>query len=266
MRISLVFATTLSSCSIMTTAALGFSTQAQAATVSGESSATWVNPTLDNSNSDVNLIYTGVGTNTFTWGEPTTGTPNNQLVFTGNPFLANIGSWFQIGNLKYQNGTISAFTGVDNVTLNLDVRFDGQVAFSKVFPVLFSLENTPNNNPDLKDPSNADYVKLATYFANPNFTLAGNNYTLELGGFSQDSQTRISALEGEEISADIYARINDADVPPGVPPSAPLEAVPEPSTIISSLLVGIFLIYRQKFLKLKLNRHQNSGVKIREPK
>ncbi|MBW4643834.1 MAG: PEP-CTERM sorting domain-containing protein [Goleter apudmare HA4340-LM2] len=253
MKLSSVFATTLSSCSIITLTAFGFLSQAQAATVSGKSSGRWVNPTVENS--DVQLVNTGVGTNSFTWGEPVPGTPDNQLVFTGNSFLADIGSWFEIGNLTYRNGTVYADTGVDKVTLNLDLYFDDQVPFSKVFPISFQLENTLNDsNIDLKDPRNADYVEWANFLAEPSFTIAGNTYTLELGGLGQDNQNKLTVLEGDEISAAFYARINTSPPQSGVPS----KDVPEPTSIIGSLLVGSYLIYRKKLYKVKLNSHKDN--------
>jgi hypothetical protein len=268
MKLSSVFATTLSSCSLLTCTALSLCCQAQAATVSGRSSGVWINPTVDSN--DVQLVNTGVGTNSFTWGEAEPGTPPNQLIFTGNPFATDMNSWFKVGTLTYFNGTVYADTGVDNVTLNLGVNFDDQVPLSKVFPISFRLVNTLNDpNIDLQDPANADYVEWTAFLADPSFTVAGNAYTFELGGFGQNNQTRLTALEGQEISSDVYARINTAQAPsvppsklppPQVPPAKlpPAQDVPEPSTIIGSLLLGSYLIYRKKLYKIKLHRQQDS--------
>lgn len=258
MKLSSVFATTLSSCSILTFTAFGLLSQAQAATVSGKSSGAWVNPTVDSS--DVQLVTTGVNTNNFTWGEAVPGTPSNQLVFTGNSFLADVGSWFELGTISYLNGTVYADTGADNVTLNLNVDFEDQIPLSKVFPVSFRLENTLNDpNIDLKDPANADYVKWTAFLADPSFSVGGNAYTFEFGGFGQNNQTKLTALEGDTVSAALYARINTSQAP-SVPPSKnpPSKDVPEPSTIIGSLLVGSYLIYRKKLHKVKLHRQQDS--------
>jgi len=225
---------------------VGLPSQAQASTISGQASGTWVNPTLLDNN--VQLVDTGVGTNSFTWGEAVPETPPNQLVFTGDSFSADIGSWFKIGNLDYFNGTVYADTGADNVTLNLALNFNNQVPISQVFPVSFQLENTPNNNPDLKDPSNADSVKWNTTLANPSFTLGGNNYSLQIAGFSPNSQTTgITALEGDQITAGFYARVNATDVQS----APPAKDVPEAPSMLGSLLVGGYLIYRKKFFKVK---------------
>lgn len=258
MKLSSVFATTLSSCTILTLTAFGSFSQAQAATVAGKSSGMWVNPTVDSSN--VQLFTTGVGTNTFTWGEAVPGTPPNQLVFTGNSFLAEVGSWFKVGNISYFNGTVYADTGADNVRLNLNVDFEDQVPLSKVFPVSLRLENTLNDpNIALKDPANADYVKLTAFLGDPSFSIGGNAYTFELGGFGQNNQTRLTALEGDTVSSALFARINISQAP-SVPPvkNPPAQDVPEPSTIIGSLLLGSYLIYRKKLSKVKLHRQQDS--------
>jgi hypothetical protein len=245
MKLSLVFATTLSSCAIFSMTTVGLSSQAQAGTISGKSSGTWVNPSLLDNNTQ--LVYTGVDTNSFTWGEAVPGTPPNQLIFTGDSFSADIGSWFKIGNLDYFNGTVYADTGVDNVTLNLALNFNNQVSVSQIFPVSFHLENTPNNNINLKDPSNADSVKWNTILPNSSFTLGGNNYTLEIERSSPGSQTTgITALEGDQITAGFYARVNSSDVQ-----SAPSKDVPEAPSILGSLLVGGYLIYRKKFFQVK---------------
>lgn len=248
MKLSLVFATTLSSCAIVATTTVGLPSQAQAGTISGNSSGTWVNPTVVDNNTQ--LLYTGVGTNSFTWGEAVPGTPNNQLVYTGNPFSADIGSWFKIGNLDYANGTVYADTGVDDVTLNLAVNFNDQVSLSKVFPVSFHLENTLNNPAvSLKDPSNADSVKWSTTLPNPSFTLGGNNYILEIASSNPGSQTSgITVLEGEQITAGFYARVNSSDGQS----APPTKDVPEAPSILGSLLVGGYLIYRKKFFQGKI--------------
>ncbi|WP_017655096.1 choice-of-anchor K domain-containing protein [Fortiea contorta] len=245
MKLSLVFATTLSSCSILAMTTFGFLGQALAGTISGKSSGTWVNPTVVDSN--VQLVHTGVNTNSFTWGEPVPGTPANQLVYTGSSFLADVGSWFQIGSFTYQNGTVYADTGVDAVTFNLAMSFGDQAQSSQVLPISFSFKNTLNDlSVGLRDPKNADSVQFFKS-ANPSFSLGGNNYTLEIGGFSPNNQnTEITALEGDQITAGFYARINPSDTQ-----SSPPKDVPEAPSILGSLLVGTYLIYRKKFSQVK---------------
>ncbi|MBW4564060.1 MAG: choice-of-anchor K domain-containing protein [Mojavia pulchra JT2-VF2] len=252
MKLSFVFATTLSSCSIIALTAFGFCNQATAFTISGKARGEWVNPILDKQHicftkTLPNCFITGVGTNSFSWGElPKNIPPNetNQLVFAGNFFSGDVGSWLKIGNLKYFNGINYFDTNVEYVTLNLDLTFGDTVQANKVLPVSFKLVNTLNSGTNIKDPANADSVVFDTGFAKTNFTLGNNTYQFELLGFSPLSQTSISALEGEQSNdpGDIYAKVTV---------SSSID-VPEAPTIAGSLLAGMYLIYRQKFLRAKI--------------
>ncbi|OUL33390.1 hypothetical protein BV372_17040 [Nostoc sp. T09] len=163
MKLSLVFATALSSCSMIALTAFGFSDQAQAATISGRADGVWVkaipdskNKFCSNSNTDCQFVQ-GVGTNSFSWGEPAKNTPPNQpnqLTFIGNSFLADVGSWFKLGSLNYFNGIIYDDTNIQYVTLNLDWFFGDNNQVRKVLPISFYLENTTNQIKDnIKDPT-----------------------------------------------------------------------------------------------------------------
>ncbi|MCC5626570.1 choice-of-anchor K domain-containing protein [Nostoc sp. CHAB 5715] len=224
MKLSLVFATAISSFFVGATIALGFSDQADALTFSGISTGTWEEPTPGSTNINPNPIYTGVGNNTFTWGDanvclpspnPTgcTITGSNKLTLTGNSFSTDINSVFKIADLTYFNGTVVKGTSVENVPLNLNVSFSAPVGISQVFDLKLHLVNTPNSATNSQE-ENADFVFIDENLNNPTFTFEGNKYTFELTGFNPDvGQISIKALEGGTTKTAIYAKIKTIPEP-----------------------------------------------------
>lgn len=277
MKISLVFATAVSGCSVFALTAFGFSSQSQAftisstdqpVTISGSADGVWSNPILDEANlclknpnhPECATMVQGVGTNEFSWGTvakiSATKKPN-ELTFTGNTFSADVGSWFKIGTLRYFNSVNYADTNVKNVTLNLDLLFGNQ---QKSLPVVFNLINSPNpvkpkNIQELKDIAYADSVEFATPLLTTSFKYNQDSFLFQIGGFGSPPQTSISALEDEfawnqngGIDHQIYARVSYVPKPDSVPPK---NNVPEPSTVAGSLLAGMYLLYRKNFSKQK---------------
>ncbi|MEH2251666.1 choice-of-anchor K domain-containing protein [Nostoc sp.] len=244
MKLSFVFATAISSFFVSATTAFGFSGEAHALTFSGISNATWGEPTPGSI--DTNPLYTGVGSNTFTWGDPNvcpipnipsgcTITGSNKLTFNGNSFSTDIKSAFKIGDLTYFNGTVVQGTSVEFVPFNLNVSFSPSVGINQVFDFNLRLVNTPNvaTSPE----NNADLVFIDTNLSNRSFTFEGNKYTLELTGFNPDvRQLSIKGLEGAITRTAIYAKI---------------KIIPEPATVVGISLVGIYLISRKKLLDKK---------------
>jgi hypothetical protein len=228
MKLSLVFATAVSTFFVSSTTGFGFSTQAYALTFAGISSGTWGEPTPGSTNT--NPIYTGVGSNAFTWGQPSlsSGLPN-KLTFNGTSFSADINSVFKIADLTYSNGTVFNGTSVEFVPLNLNLSFSPPVGTSQTFDFNFSLINTPN---DATDPEkSADFVFIDKGLSNQSFTFEGNKYTLELTGFNPDvRQISIKALEETTTRTAIYARIKN---------------IPEPTPVVGLSLLGIYLISRK---------------------
>ncbi|NJL81056.1 MAG: PEP-CTERM sorting domain-containing protein [Richelia sp. RM2_1_2] len=222
---------------------IGFPNQAKAILFSGSVGGTWGEPTPGKINTD--SISTGVGTNTFTWGDPTLfqNAFANQLLFEGNSFSTDSNSLFKIGDLTYHNGTVLLGTGVESVPLNLNLSFDQPTKLNQEFKYEFYLENTPNlsEDPEL----NADFVFVTKDSAKPTFVYDGHTYTLSLTGFSQDNgKTNVSefrVLEGEKTTAAIFAQINKV---------SPSKKVPEPGFAVGLSLVGIYLISRKKVSKI----------------
>ncbi|MEH2041753.1 choice-of-anchor K domain-containing protein [Nostoc sp.] len=232
MKLSFVLATAISSFFVSSTTEISFSGQAQALTFSGISSATWGNPTPGST--DTNPIYTGVGSNTFTWGKANLSSRlPNKLAFNGTSFAADINSVFKIADLSYFNGKILTDTGVEFVPLNVNVSFSPPVGTSQVFDFNLHLVNTLN---DPKDPEkSADLVFLGTNLSNRSFTFGSNKYTLELTGFNADSrQISIKALEEATTTTAIYAKI---------------KTIPEPAPLAGLSWLGIYLISRKNSWK-----------------
>lgn len=224
--------------------AIGFSSQAQGLTFSGNSSGKWEEPTLG---SNTNPVYSPVGTNLFTWGQPLPddvnfATPQNKLTFSGNLFSAEVNSVFKIGDLTYFNGRVLLNTNVASVPLNINLSFTEPINFSSAFNFDFLLDNTINTGIAEQD---ADTVSIKENFGDRTFTFDGNQYTLELNGFSQDggeTSFSLQVLEGQTATAGIFARITT--VPSAV-------KIPEPASIAGLCLLSIYLIYRQKSLRAK---------------
>ncbi|MEH2056373.1 MAG: choice-of-anchor K domain-containing protein [Nostoc sp.] len=242
MKLNFVFATAISSFFVSATTGLGFSGQADALTFSGISSGTWGVPTPGSV--DTNPVYTGVGSNLFTWGDPNicpytligcTVTGSNKLTFNGNSFSADINSVFKIAELTYFNGTVIQGTSVQYVPLNLNVSFGPPVGTSQVFDFNLLLVNTPNDSTDPE--TNADFVFIDPSLSNQSFTFQGNKYTLELTGFNPNvPQMNIKALEGGTTTTAIYAEIKN---------------IPEPSLVAGLSLLGLYLISRKNILGKK---------------
>ncbi len=238
MKLSSVFVTSLS-VAVTALTALGFSSQAQALTFSGNSSGIWGEPTPGSMNTDP--MYSAPGSNLFSWGDPDDfGTGPNQLIFAGNTFSSEMGSLFKIGDLTYFNGSVTPGTSVDFVPLNLHVSFGDRLNVSEVFNFNFHLVNTPNDSPNPAD--NADYLYVGKNFGNRNFTFADKKYTLSLTGFRETGSTtdvsEFRVLEGKGTTAAIFAKITEV-------PSA--KTIPEPGAIAGLSLLGIYLISRRKF-------------------
>ncbi|MEH1846422.1 MAG: choice-of-anchor K domain-containing protein [Nostoc sp.] len=245
MKLSLIFATAISSFFVGATTGFGFSGQAHALTFSGISSGTWGEPTPGSI--DTTPLYTGVGSNTFLWGDanvcpPASNAPSgctitgsNELILNGNSFSTDINSPFKIGDLTYFNGTVLQGTSVEFVPLNINLSLRPSVGISQVFDFKLRLVNTYNEVTDSEN--NADFVFIDTNLSDRSFTFEGNKYTLELTGFNPDvSQISIKALEGATTKTAIYAKI---------------KTIPEPASVAGLSLIGIYLISRKKFLKKK---------------
>lgn len=171
----------------------------------GSTSGTWETPTP----SAAPIVFTGVGTNTFTWGDADSfGTGPNSLSFTGNAFSANVNSPFSVGNITYFNGTTAIGTTPSSVPLNVLLNFTDPSGLNENFNFSFNLNSTPNTGtPD----ENADFVFPPNTFSDTSFNFSGQDYTLQLLGFSRDGGTTLvnefRVRESETDTAALFARI-----------------------------------------------------------
>ncbi|MCV6592762.1 MAG: VPLPA-CTERM sorting domain-containing protein [Silicimonas sp.] len=204
---------------------VGAAGAAQAATFSGIASGTWSNPDASYgysiSNNDLG------GTADVNWGKTSCLSCtdfDNLWSFDGigsdggQGWSANAGDVFSFGNFTYRNGSVNGhdFEGAD---LDVTLQIMSPIGLNQTFDFEFDVVNTPNTsgNP-VTDGDTADIIGSVS---NQSFMYGGNEYTLELIGFSQDvgttPTTGFNSPEGSTSSAALYGRINQVDNPPEVP-------------------------------------------------
>ena len=173
-------------------------------------------------------VYTGIGTNTIEWGTPFNDSSfTNQLSFTPFNFTDQPkGQDFVAGLLYYRNGTIPLSTRIDGVDLIINTT-SSDPDFTQTLPLKITIVNTPN----VADPiASADFI----YFTD----------------FPDRGSFRV--LEGEETYVEVITQFNSLDLvgfgAVGDPlkgflsPSTgldPFPAVPEPSSILGLLALGL---------------------------
>jgi hypothetical protein len=179
----------------------------------GGSAATFGTPTPS-----VGAYYTGVGTNTFTTGQPFDSASSSNI-FTIAPvtsFSVGADSPFAVGQLTYTNGLTVAGTGVDSVPVNLLLSFTNPAGLEETFTFGFLFDFTENTtgNPML----DADTLTPINVFSSTNFMADGQSYTLQLLGFgsSPTSLTPSFVLpENQQVESTLYAQItSSANAPP----------------------------------------------------
>ncbi len=226
--------TLVSTVALATLASVSLSSSAQAQTFVGNSSGTWGTP---DPGTNTNPVFSGVGTDTFEWGQASFGTPPNRLSFAGNAFSTNIDTLFQVGDLTYFNGSTSINTAVDSVPLNVELAFTDPTGFTESFAFNFDIVSTPNTN----DPQeSADFVFPMSSFGDRSFSFDGMDYTLELTGFSQDGGAttvdEFRVLEDATTTAAVFGKIT----------KAPVQDVPEPTILGGLGLLSLYLIKRRR--------------------
>ncbi len=233
------FLITVKALALSTIAVFSFISQAQAQTFTGNSSGTWGNPTVGNNDAP---NYSGVGTDTFSWGDPADyGTGANVLSFTGNSIATPIDSIFKVGDLTYFNGSVGLGTNVDFVPLNVLLNLQNP-AIDESFAFNFELVSTPNTG---SKEENADFVDVVNNISDRTFKSGKEDYTLKLTGFSQDSGAtsiqQFRVLEGEKTTAAIFGKI--VHVLP-TDPTLPTK-VPESTNLVGVSLLGIYLLRKR---------------------
>ncbi|HEY5704335.1 MAG TPA: choice-of-anchor K domain-containing protein [Terrimicrobiaceae bacterium] len=225
----------------------------------GASSGVLISPTGAS-----NLLTTGVGTNSFSWGLGVNSPPSS-LTFTGASVDGAFAEQpFTIGTLSYFNGTVLGGTEAYSVGLRTSLTFSG---FTQQFDYGFQLLNTSETGDPVRS---ADSVFLSSSLPTSRFTIDGVSYTLKLafgsvtgGGFSEISQFFV--LEGGSASADLIGSITtETPTNPTQPPVTGGGAggpgptvVPEPSTVVGGISAGGLIL---AFLVRRLRRGGSQTV------
>ena len=188
---------------------------AWAISIGGDSAGIFVSP--DPGADNPSMTVAGVGTSTFAWGA---GGDPSTLHYQNVPFSSTSETPFKIGTLTYYNGGITAQTGADGVSLNLNVTFTLPSGVNQNFLYAMQLINTSNTTDPI---ASADYLILST-FPTSVFDISGTTYTLTLGfqnltggGFLQTGN-QLHVLEEETATADLIGTVT-TDIS-GVPDGA----------------------------------------------
>ena len=224
---------------LLLTVLLGLPNQAKAITFAGKADGEWSLPPNASPQYTSITDENGGNNNRMSWGEASPGNFSSYVQFDGVNFSTEINKFFDIGTLYYRNGTTyvdSNFDGDFSLGLNLSLTLP--FANRQTFSFLFNILNTPNTtgNPVL----DGDRLRFSTAgISSHTFEYEGNDYTLQLMGFSTNNGRTIvkefNSPEGATAKAFLYGQIIAA---------SPV-SVPEPVSLVSLLLLGIYLVLRK---------------------
>lgn len=203
---------------------LGISVTAGAVPFSGTAIGSWVDVVSDDPTDVFSVNNNDIGGEAyFNWGVVgAVGTTpfNNQFMFDG--VGSDGGTWtidtespFLLGDFSYRNGSTTNSTGINGVSLDIQLAIIDPLFLSDSFIFDFSITNTPN---DTGNPvTDGDIVTVTNPFSDTTFMYDGTEYTLELLGFSSDGGATVrydfSSPEGATASAGLYGRITASPVP-----------------------------------------------------
>ncbi len=217
---------------------------AQSASLTGEMTGTWSDAV---GGSNISYPTLATGENQVRWGSgfPTPAIePNSGLGFMGNTAIAaDFGETFWLGSLVHYNNPIFSGGSPSSVTLNLAVNLF-EIGSSAISLNLL-VDETPNQSGTCAYASTspcADAIILNDSFTSQVFQVGATDYTLEFLGFADEiggtPLERFISQEGESTVANLYGRVAAVTDPPEVPAPGSPEAVPEPLTILGTLVAG----------------------------
>lgn len=214
-----------------------------AAIYNGSITGTFTNPVLSgnliNVDRSISLldntstaVFTGVGTNTFTWGTnvPSTTPILSSFVFVGNTITNQPANTdFALGTIRYLNGTSALNSLVFGVTLNL--AFSGNAG---VTPDVSKLKIVTTTNGGVDKFADADFVSFDKFPTTFNVFESAESTATLVGQIVGDPQLQ---LDGIRIAP------ND---PNGFLAQGQGNAVPEPgSLVLLALGFGVIGLTRQ---------------------
>ncbi len=191
---------------------LGFGQSALAALATTDGSWTSVNVT--------DATVSGIGSDTISWGTPNNSLNNNasllqssyQFVGVTGATATTNGTTFALGDFIHNNQTISsAGSGFQGANLEVTLDIDGN---SGIFNFAFQHDETPNAaNPCAFGGSNPcpDRVTFTNLVQTGSIVIGGDNYTLEVIGFSVDGGANLISdfitTEAQPNPATLYGRL-----------------------------------------------------------
>lgn len=237
----------LATAALSVTAVVGITGQAQALTFTGTSSGSWGLPAPSDRTGYEELSNVNGGTNNrLTWGIGASGSFSNYVQYDGASFSPGLNTVFSLGNLSYRNGSTdiySTFNG--DFPLSVALSLSNPLSTTKTFDFSFNIFNTPNDtgNPVL----DGDRLRFSTAgVSSQMFSYQGVDYALELVGFSSDGgNTVVSEFNAPEEST---ARASLLGKLTAVEPPA---KTPEPASVVSLSLLGLYGAARRQGSKLK---------------
>jgi hypothetical protein len=171
--------------------------------------------TFTNPEGPSGAVWSGVGTDTFSWGEAYP--DQSVLAFEGTTASVDTGltDAFTFGTLDFHNGTIIA--GSEATAVDLTVNVDAGIAGSGAQSFDLGIINTLNTyNPW----ASADYVTISAVLGSADLTIDGESYVLEFLGFGTvtaggfDVTNQFHVFEGASASAQLVGRLTPSATVP----------------------------------------------------